>query len=128
MNPPPDDLGILDPAVAESMFAMRSSGGGALLPEIVRLFAREEPPRIARLPLLAAERKSGDLAQAAHRLAGACAVLGARELQGAALALENAAAAGARAEIAQRLEDLGAAWGRLHAVLLERKLWPTDVP
>ena len=124
MTEQPTDSEILDPGVVESMFAMKGARGGALLADLVAIFARMEPGRIASLPTLADEGRTDDLAQSAHQLAGACAVMGARQLQAAALALENSARAGRAEDISANLSGVQAAWERLHRVFRERKLWP----
>lgn len=85
--------------------------------EIVALFFREERPRMASLPGLAAERRGLELANAVHNIAGGCAILGARQAQAAAVRLEVAARKEAWGEVPALLATVQAAWGRLEAAL-----------
>jgi len=120
-NPP---LPILDPDVVDEMFNLPGRTGPSLLREILAIFLQAEPSRIASLPRLAALREGDEVARQAHQLAGSCAVLGARELQAASLALENAALAGDWTGVGERLAALNRAWARLQAEFAHRKLLP----
>jgi HPt (histidine-containing phosphotransfer) domain-containing protein len=119
-NPPE----VLDLGVVESMFRLPGPDGQALATQIIGMFVRQEPARIAGLRALAARRNPEDLGRAAHEVAGACAVIGAREMQMAALALENAARKQAWTEVHSRLQEIDAAWIRLQGELRARRIWP----
>jgi HPt (histidine-containing phosphotransfer) domain-containing protein len=113
---------VLDPQVVDEMFNLPGRTGPSLLREIVALFLRAEPPRLAALAALADERRGPELAHHAHQLAGSCAVLGARQLQAAAGALERAALAGDWTAVAGGLAAARQAWSRLEGELARRQL------
>ena len=86
------DLGHLD-----EIRAMPGMKGGSLLEEFVALFLRDEPPRLAELKALAREgTQRAEIKRLAHTLAGSCAMLGALDMQHAALAVQAAAATACR--------------------------------
>lgn len=105
---------VLDRAHWETL---RGPKDDPLVSKFMTLFARHEPPRVARLPKLASARDGPALARDAHTLAGSCAMLGAREMQAAALALERAAQGECWEQVPGRLAEVNQAWGRLRAVL-----------
>jgi HPt (histidine-containing phosphotransfer) domain-containing protein len=115
---------ILDPDVVDEMFNLPGRTGPSLLREILAIFLQAEPSRIAGLPRLAALRQGDEVARQSHQLAGSCAVLGARDLQAASLALENAALAGDWTVANEKLAAVNRAWLRLQQELANRKLLP----
>jgi HPt (histidine-containing phosphotransfer) domain-containing protein len=115
---PPAELAVLDLGVLRDMGIVPGSGPGSMPSEIIALFLREERPRVERLAGFAAERKVQDLAQAAHNVAGSCAILGARQVQAAAISLELATRALDWPAVAVRLAELLAGWVRLEAALV----------
>jgi HPt (histidine-containing phosphotransfer) domain-containing protein len=108
---------VLDLRVLEEMGILPGSGPGSLPSEIIVIFLREEQPRVEQLGSQLAERNGLDLAQAAHNVAGSCAILGARQVQAAAIALELAARAEDWADAAIQLAALQGAWLRLVGAL-----------
>ncbi|HZZ57472.1 MAG TPA: Hpt domain-containing protein [Opitutaceae bacterium] len=96
---------------------LRGPAGHPLVSDFMVLFARDEPARLARMPGLAAARDTRELAWCAHTIAGSCAMLGAREMQACALAVERAVASGRWDEVTPRLTALNQAWSRLRVVL-----------
>jgi HPt (histidine-containing phosphotransfer) domain-containing protein len=115
---PPAELAVLDLGVLRDMGIVPGHGAGSVPSEIVALFFREERPRVERLAGYAAERRGQDLAQAAHNVAGSCAILGARQVQAAAISLELATRASDWPGVAVHLADLLAAWVRLEEALV----------
>jgi HPt (histidine-containing phosphotransfer) domain-containing protein len=118
----PADDEVLSLRVVEAMFAIPGRESAALLPELMAIFLREESARLVEIPRLAAARRGPELARAAHQLGGGCAVVGATQLQRAAIALEDAARAGNWPDIADRLALVQGGWVRLQAVLARRGL------
>ena len=107
-----DDPGedeVLNLRVVDAMFALPGRESAALLPELMAMFLREESARLVEIPRLAAARRGPELARAAHQLGGACAVIGATQLQRAAIALEDAGPGGQLAEIPGNRLAVGAA-------------------
>ena len=113
---------VLDESVLEPLRGLPGRSGPALIPELVAMFQREEPVRLAECERLFAERRSEALAEVAHKLAGSCANLGANEMRAAVLALEKAAHASAWEEVPRLLGELHLASRRLNDALSDRKL------
>jgi len=116
--PAPEEIPVLDLQVLEEMGIVPGSVPGSLPSEIIAIFLREESPRMERLAGLASERNVPALVQAAHNVAGSSAIIGARQTQEAAIALELAARAQAWPDVAAHLAALEAAWTRLRAALV----------
>jgi HPt (histidine-containing phosphotransfer) domain-containing protein len=114
---PSPEAEVLDLRVLEEMGILPGSGPGSLPSEIITIFLREEEPRVEQLGRNLAGRNGPDLAQAAHNVAGSCAILGARQVQAAAIALELAARAEDWAGAAIHLVALQGAWLRLQGAL-----------
>ena len=87
-------LEVLDVNLLESMRALPGRTGPTLLPELIEIFRRDEAVRPGELAQLAAKQDGFATARAAHGFAGSCAVVGARELRAAVMAVEKAALAG----------------------------------
>ena len=117
--------GVLDLPLLETMRGLPGRKGPSLLPELVALYLQEEPGRLAELARLVQERQSEEIGRLAHTLAGSCSNLGARQMHGAALALEQAALAGDWVEAEARLAALRLAGVRLHAGLVQQRLVPS---
>ncbi len=113
----PAEVPVLDLAVLRDMGIVPGPGAPPMPSDLVALFLREEQPRVERLAGLAADRKGLELAQAAHNVAGSCAILGARQVQAAAISLELASRAPDWPGVARHLAELQAAWVRLGAAL-----------
>jgi HPt (histidine-containing phosphotransfer) domain-containing protein len=116
---PAAEVEVLDLGVLEEMGIVPGSGPGSVAASIITIFLREERPRVEKLPGLAAERNGPDLAQAAHNVAGSCAILGARQVQAAAIALELATRADNWPAVAAQVAVLQGAWIRLEAALAQ---------
>lgn len=108
---------VLDERVLEQLRGLPGRNGPALLPELVAMFGREAPVRLAECEKWYTERRSQPLADAAHTLAGSCANLGAHEMRAAALAVEKAAQAAAWEDVSRLLAELHPASRRLHDAL-----------
>ncbi len=104
------------------MFNLPGRTGPSLFLEILAMFRKSEPARVAELPRLLAERRGEELERQAHQLAGSCAVIGAVQLQDAARALEGATRSGDWAAAAEKLAAVGRGWAALQAELAKRKL------
>jgi HPt (histidine-containing phosphotransfer) domain-containing protein len=128
VNPPPgqadteqpsptSDLEVLDLGVLEEMGIIPHSGDGSMPSDIITIFLREERPRMERIVALAVERKVAELAQSAHNVAGSSAILGARQVQVASIALELAVRAEDWPAVGAHLTALLGAWARLEAAL-----------
>ncbi|HVU24578.1 MAG TPA: PAS domain S-box protein [Opitutus sp.] len=98
-------VAVLDRNLLENMRRLPGRTGPSLLPELLAIFRRDAAVRPDELTRLAETRDGAGLARAAHAFAGSCAVIGARALRAAAMALEQAALA----EDWERLPDLLAA-------------------
>jgi CheY-like chemotaxis protein len=107
---------VLSPAQQAQLAALPGRDHATLLEELVVLFLQEAPGRLAALRRQQAAGDAAALRQEAHRLAGSCASLGAEPMRRAALALEQAAAAGA--DLAAPLAALEAEWHRLRLALV----------
>jgi len=116
------DGDVLDPRVVEDMFNLPGRTSDSLFLEILAIFMKVEPARIAGLHRLAAARMGEDLARQAHQLTGSCAVIGARQLQATARSLENGVHAGDCDSVAEKLADVDQAWSRLRAEFARRGL------
>jgi len=114
--------GVLDLPLLETMRSLPGRNGPSLLPELVALYLKEEPRRLAELALLVQGRRGDEVGRLAHTLAGSGANLGARQVQAVALALEQSALAGDWVEAEARLAALRQAGGRLRAALVEHGL------
>jgi PAS domain S-box-containing protein len=100
----------LDAKVIADMRALPGNRGQSLLPELVDTFLREEKGLLGELLLLGEQRKGTQLGATAHRVAGSCSYLGAREIRTLALALETHALKGEWAETESKLAQLKARW------------------
>ena len=116
---------LLDARQVEQLRSLPGRDGGSLLHELIALYLRETPAVITRLSQLRETGSSSEMGMAAHKLAGSCANLGARDLRAAALALETAARAGATAEFSARLAAVDTEWLRLQHAL---ENFPPDSP
>ena len=117
---------VLDLGHLAEIRKMPGMKGGSLLQELIGLFLRDEPGRLAELKVLARDgSQRAEIKRLAHALAGGCAMLGAIQMQHTALALQAAAAAAAPAELSARLAAVDAAWTRLRAELGRHGLLPT---
>jgi HPt (histidine-containing phosphotransfer) domain-containing protein len=114
---------ILDPQVVDDMFNLPGRTGPSLFLEILAMFRKAEPARLAGLPRLVAERQGEELERQAHQLAGSSAVIGALQLQNAARSLENAARKADWALVTEKLAAVNQAWAALQAELAKRKLF-----
>jgi two-component system, sensor histidine kinase and response regulator len=90
---------------------------GALLPQLIALFLRDAPPRIAEMRRASEAGDFPSLADAAHALKGSAANLGAGELVELSGALEAQGRSGSREGLAERIARLEAAFRRAHAEL-----------
>jgi PAS domain S-box-containing protein len=112
---------VLDEAVLEPLRGLPGRNGPELLPELIAMFKREEPVRLAECERLFSERRAELLAEVAHKLAGSCANLGANEMRGVVLALEKAARASAWEEVPRLLGELHLVSRRFHDALSDLK-------
>ncbi|MBI5767946.1 MAG: response regulator [Verrucomicrobia bacterium] len=115
---------VLDPHAMELVRGLPGRAGPSLWPEMVALFLREEPVKLADLGRQIAARAAGDAAATAHTLAGSCASLGAGQMRAAALAVERAVRAGDWSGAALRLAEVRAASAGLRAALKSGEVAP----
>jgi CheY-like chemotaxis protein/HPt (histidine-containing phosphotransfer) domain-containing protein len=80
--------------------------GPSLWPEMIALFSQQETDWLVELARVATAQDGPELSRIAHRLAGACASIGARQMRTAALAVEHAANATDWQEVARALVTL----------------------
>jgi HPt (histidine-containing phosphotransfer) domain-containing protein len=88
-----------------------------LLQDVVEIFLRDTPAMLLTLRDLAARHEAKEAALLAHRLAGACANLGAQPMRTAAHQFEESVAAAAWSEAPARLTALDREWDRLQSAL-----------
>jgi len=113
----PETEPVLDKMLFQTMRDTPGHQGKTLLDDFVALFLRDEPRRVCELRKLAKRRTPTELARMAHTVGGSCAMMGAKQMQGAALALERAAAAHEWAEVDAALLGVDTAWSALGAAL-----------
>jgi HPt (histidine-containing phosphotransfer) domain-containing protein len=123
-QPKKDSEAVLDTQVLEEMCPEPGRLDDPVLLGLIALFLREEIPRLEILGRLARRKDGPELARLAHKLAGSCAVIGARQTYRAAQAVEHAAEAEDWRDMAARMAALRAAWTRLQAALAHHKLLP----
>ncbi|MBI3887166.1 MAG: PAS domain S-box protein [Opitutae bacterium] len=104
---------LLDPRQIEQLRSLPGQGAGSLLHDLIRLFLAEVPGTLSRLGDQWERRAGDELVMTAHRLAGACANLGATDLRAAALAVEHAGRAGLWSDLPDRLAQTDREWLRL---------------
>ena len=110
---PKADKRVLDLSVLGEICVVPGRFDDPGLVRLVSLFLAEETARIARLRELAAARDRAELARAAHKLAGSCAVIGAVGLMEAAQRLELGAGTAPWDAVEARLGEVNNAWGAL---------------
>jgi CheY-like chemotaxis protein len=111
--PPP----VLDLSLLGTMRLTPGHQGKTLLDDFVALFLRDEPRRIAELRKMAGSAPLPELARLAHTVGGSCAMMGAKQMQHAALALEKVAKSGDPDQLAPALAQVDAAWAALREAM-----------
>jgi len=114
---PKSDERILDLDVLGEVCAVPGRYDDPVLVRLIALFLAEETARIALLGELAAARDRVELAKAAHKLAGSCAVIGAAALTDAAQRLDRGAGNSPWESVDAQLGVVNNAWGALLRVL-----------
>jgi CheY-like chemotaxis protein len=109
----PPSYPVLDMSLLQTMRATPGHQGTTLLDDFVALFLRDEPRRVAELRQRAGQSPPAELARMAHTVGGSCAMMGAKQMQQAALALEAAANSGTPAAVAVALDRIDTAWAAL---------------
>ena len=104
---------LLDPKQLEQLRSLPGLTDAPLLNDLVHLFLAETPAAMSRLGEQLDRRAAKEIAMTAHKLAGSCANLGARDLRLAALAIEKAARAEDWKEISSRVAVADREWLRL---------------
>ncbi len=104
---------LLDSRQVEQLRSLPGRTGGSLLHELIKLFLDETPGTLARLGDQGERRASDELVMTSHRLAGACANLGARDLQAAARTVKEAARAKNWEDVPACLASVDREWLRL---------------
>jgi HPt (histidine-containing phosphotransfer) domain-containing protein len=100
-----------------TMDELREEGEDFLF-ELIELFVRETPARLALLASAVARGDRPTAERAAHTLKGTAAVFGADAMQAVAAAAEIAARAGELGEVAHMLDELQTASERVRLALL----------
>jgi len=108
---------VLDLSLLGTMRQTPGNQGKTLLDDFVALFLRDEPRRIAELRKVAGSAPAAELARLAHTVGGSCAMMGAKQMQQAALALEEAAKTGPADQLEPALARVDAAWAELRRAL-----------
>lgn len=114
---PMSQIEVLDLGVLREMGVVSGVAPGPETEEIIAIFLREERPRLPQLEALFDQRSAADLERGAHSLAGSCAILGARQAQQVAIALEQAAKGADWNGVKALLAELREAWARLESAL-----------
>ena len=114
---PVSESDLLDSRQVEQLRSLPGRTGGSLLHELIQLFLNETPGTLSRLGDQGERRAGDELVMSSHRLAGACANLGARDLQAAARAVEEAARAKNWDRVPGNLAILDREWLRLRHYL-----------
>ncbi len=114
---PPPSYPVLDMSLLETMRATPGHQGTTLLDDFVALFLRDEPRRVADLRQQAVKSPPAELARMAHTVGGSCAMMGAKQMQRAALGLEEAANSGAPGAVDTALAGIDTAWAALREAL-----------
>ena len=114
-GPPPDEA--VQVAHLRQLRELPGRQHPTLLQDVVEIFLRDTPGTLASLRGLAERREAKETGMLAHRLAGACANLGAAPMRQAAHAVEEAVAQAAWAELPARLTALDREWERLQSAL-----------
>ena len=113
----PPSSPVLDMSLLETMRATPGHQGKTLLDDFVALFLRDEPRRVAELRQQAAKCPPAELARMAHTVGGSCAIMGAKQMQRAALGLEEAATSGVPGAVDAALAKIDTAWAALRDAL-----------
>jgi HPt (histidine-containing phosphotransfer) domain-containing protein len=100
-----------------AMDDLREEGEDFLI-DLIELFLRETPARLALLATAIAKGDRPTAERAAHTLKGTAAVFGADAMQAVAAAAELAARAGELGEVARLLDELQTASERVRLALL----------
>jgi CheY-like chemotaxis protein len=108
---------VLELGLLRTMRSAPGHHGQTLLDDFVALFLRDEPRRVSELRTLAAKRVPAELARLAHTVGGSCAMMGAKQMQSAALALERAANSLEWTEVDAALGRIDTAWDSLRQAL-----------
>lgn len=116
MSAPEPTLPV-DPDVLQMLADLQEPGEPDLLRELVTLFLRDTPERLAALEDALAVDDLPTAARAAHSLKGSAANLGAADLQALASTAETHARAGDRQATEADLVQLGAEFGRVRVQL-----------
>jgi len=108
---------VLDMSLLVTMRSTPGHQGKTLLDDFVALFLRDEPRRVAELRKLAGHSPPAELARLAHTVGGSCAMMGAKQMQQAALGLEAAANSAAPGDVEAALDRIDTAWAALRTAL-----------
>lgn len=108
---------VLDLSLLVTMRSTPGHQGKTLLDDFVALFLRDEPRRVAELRKLAGHSAPAELARLAHTVGGSCAMMGAKQMQQAALGLEAAANTGVPGAVEAALDRIDTAWAALRTAL-----------
>jgi PAS domain S-box-containing protein len=114
---PPDHAGVLQAAHIQQLRDLPGRKHATLLQDVVEIFLRDTPGQLLTLRDLAGRQAQKEAALLAHRLAGACANLGAQPMRTAAQRFEEAVAQAAWAEVSGCLTALDREWDRLQSAL-----------
>jgi CheY-like chemotaxis protein/HPt (histidine-containing phosphotransfer) domain-containing protein len=110
-----DADGAVDPPVLDQL--REDLGGPEPVQEVIATFLDKTPEVLAELRDAAARADAGGIRQAAHKLKGTSATLGARRLSEQCAEIERLARAGSVPDAADRLKDIEASYGKVEAAL-----------
>lgn len=107
----------LDPAVIENLRQLTPPGEPDVLAEVLQLFLREVPRRIARLRVAWAAGDRAELYRAAHSLKGSAGNIGAQSLFEVCRQLDDQARAGDLTEAQPLVDALDAEFARVEVAI-----------
>lgn len=108
---------VLEADQLDHLRALQEEEAPSFIDEFIQHFLRETSDRLAELAAVGASGDASAVETLAHRLRGACASMGGRELQSLCGRIELHARAGALGTAASVIADLPAAYDRLKAAL-----------
>ena len=99
--------------------------GPSLLPELLTLFMKETPQRLSDLERFAAQRDGAALEALAHKIAGSCSTVAAKQMRLVALDLERTARARDLDRADAQVAALRKAAGRFEEAMKRKELIPS---
>ncbi len=124
-EPSVSDADVLDVDTLKTMRQIPGRNGPSLLPELIELFHEEHPKRMAEMEQLVASRNGHGVETLAHKIAGSCSTVAAKQMRQVALELERAARDGQLDQLPERMAALQKAASRFEDALKRSELFPS---